>query len=96
MKLSREEVQRIAQLVRLGLDENEVEQFGFQLSNILENMEILAQVDTTNIPPTTQSVSLRNIFRDDEAIESYPREQILANAPQTTNDHFKVKAVLEE
>ena len=96
MKLSKEEVQGIAQLVKLGLNENEVEQFRLQLSNILENMEILKEVDTTNIPPSSQSVSLQNIFRADEAIESYPRDQILANAPQTTNDYFKVKAVLEE
>ena len=96
MKLSREDVQRIAQLVKLGLNENEVEQLRLQLSDILDNMEILKQVDTTDVPPSSQSVSLQNIFRADEAIESYPKDQILANAPQTTNSYFKVKAVLEE
>ena len=95
MKLSREDVQRIAQLVKLGLNENEVEQLS-QLSDILDNMEILKQVDTTDVPPSSQSVSLQNIFRADEAIESYPKDEILANAPQTTNAYFKVKAVLEE
>ncbi len=96
MKLSREDVQRIAQLVKLGLNENEVEQLRLQLSDILDNMEILKQVDTTDVPPSSQSVSLQNIFRADEAIESYPKDEILANAPQTTNAYFKVKAVLEE
>jgi aspartyl-tRNA(Asn)/glutamyl-tRNA(Gln) amidotransferase subunit C len=96
MKLSREEVQRISQLVRLGLDEAEIEQFRLQLSDILENMEILKQVDTSNVPPTAQSVNLQNVFRPDEAIDSCPVDQILANAPQSINNFIKVKAVLEE
>jgi aspartyl-tRNA(Asn)/glutamyl-tRNA(Gln) amidotransferase subunit C len=96
MKLSREEVQRISQLVRLGLDESEIEQFRLQLSDILENMEMLKQVDTSNVLPTAQSVNLQNVFRPDEAIESCPVDQIMANAPQSTNNFIKVKAVLEE
>ena len=96
MKLSREEVQHISQLVRLGLNDADIDQFSLDLSNILENMEILKQVDTTNIPPTSQSVSLKNVFRKDEAAESYSTDQILANAPQSANDFIKVKAVLEE
>jgi len=96
MRLSREEVQRISQLVRMGLDESEIEQFRIQLSDILENMEILKQVDTTNVQPTAQSVNLTNIFRPDKPLESCPTDQILANAPQSMNNFFKVKAVLEE
>jgi aspartyl-tRNA(Asn)/glutamyl-tRNA(Gln) amidotransferase subunit C len=96
MKLSREEVQHIALLARLGLNEDEVEKFRLQLSNILENFEILKQVDTTNLPPTAQSVNLQNVFRTDESKPSYPVEEILANTPQQENNYFKVKAVLEE
>lgn len=96
MKLSREEVRHIALLARLGLDEDEVEKFRVQLSNILENFEILKQVDTTNLPPTAQSIKLQNVFRADEPKISYSPEEILANAPQRDNNYFKVKAVLEE
>ncbi len=96
MKLSREEVQHIALLVRMGLNEDEIEKFQLQLSNILENFEILKQVDTSDLPPTTQSIKLQNIFRPDEAKASYPPGEILANAPQQDNSFFKVKAVLEE
>ncbi len=95
MKLSREEVLHIAALARLGLDEAETEKFREQLSNILENFEILQQVDTTNVPPTTQSVDLQNVLRDDKATASYPRRQILANAPYAEEGYFRVKAILE-
>ncbi len=96
MKLSREEVKHIALLARLGLNEDEIEKFRLQLSNILDNFEVLKQVDTSDLPPTAQSVNLQNIFRVDEARTSYPAEEILANAPQQDNNYFKVKAVLEE
>jgi aspartyl-tRNA(Asn)/glutamyl-tRNA(Gln) amidotransferase subunit C len=96
MKLSREEVKHIALLARLGLSENDIEKFSLQLSNILENFEILKQVDTGDLPPTAQSVKLQNVFRDDEARTSYPVEEILTNAPQQDKNYFKVKAVLEE
>jgi aspartyl-tRNA(Asn)/glutamyl-tRNA(Gln) amidotransferase subunit C len=96
MKLSREEVKHIAILARLGISEDEIEKFSLQLSNILDNFEVLKQVDTSNLPPTAQSVNLQNIFRADEAESSYPAEEILANAPKQDNNYFKVKAVLEE
>jgi len=95
MKLTREDVLHIALLARLGLTDTEVERFREQLSNILENFEILQQVDTTDIPPTAQSIDLQNIVRDDEVAESLPPNQILANAPQKEGNFFRVRAVLE-
>ena len=95
MKLSREEVQHIALLARLGLSEEEIEKFRIQLSNILENFEILKQVDTSDLPPTAQSVDLQNVLRPDEPKPSYPVKKILDNAPQREGDYFKTKAVLE-
>jgi aspartyl-tRNA(Asn)/glutamyl-tRNA(Gln) amidotransferase subunit C len=95
MKLSRKEVQHIALLARLGLSEAEIEKFRIQLSDILENFEILKQLDTTDVPPTAQSIALQNVLRPDEAKASYPPEDILANAPQREGNCFKVRAVLE-
>jgi aspartyl-tRNA(Asn)/glutamyl-tRNA(Gln) amidotransferase subunit C len=94
MKLNREEVLHIARLARLGLDETEVARFSEQLSNLLENFEILQQVDTTNVPPTAQSIALQNVIRDDESQASLPPDQILANAPQKEGDFFRVRPVL--
>jgi len=95
MKLTREDVLHIARLARLGLTETELEKLREQLSNILENFEILQKVDTTDIPPTAQSIALQNVLRDDEVAASLPQSQILANAPQKEGNFFRVRAVLE-
>ena len=96
MKLSREEVLHIALLARLGLTEAEVDKFREQLSNILENFEALQQIDTTDVPPTAQSIALQNVVSDDEVSPSLPPDQVLANAPKKEGDLFRVRAVLEE
>ena len=95
MKLSYEQVQHIAWLARLGLSEEEVEKFSLQLSNILENFEILKQVDTTNVPLATHTIPLQNVFRKDEVAGSYPQAEILSNAPRQEGNCFKVQAILE-
>jgi aspartyl-tRNA(Asn)/glutamyl-tRNA(Gln) amidotransferase subunit C len=95
MKLSREEVLHIARLARVGLTEEDVDRLREQLSNILENFEALKQVDTTDVPPTTQSIPLQNVTKDDKIAPSQSQEQTLANAPRQDGEYFRVKAVLE-
>ncbi|MBI2869857.1 MAG: Asp-tRNA(Asn)/Glu-tRNA(Gln) amidotransferase subunit GatC [Chloroflexi bacterium] len=95
MTLSRDEVLHIARLARLGLTGEEVDRFREQLSNILQNFEVLNQVDTAGVPPTAQSVSLQNVMRDDTVCPSLSPAEVLANAPQREDDLFKVRAVLE-
>jgi len=95
MKLSREEVLHIALLARLGLSDTDVEKLSEQLSNILENFEVLQEVDTSATPPTAQSISLQTVMRNDEVAPSLPTDKVLTNAPQKEGDFFKVRAVLE-
>ena len=95
MKLSREEVKHLALLARLGLSDSELEQLREQLSNILENFEILQRVDTTDVLPTSHSIALENVLRDDETISSLPVEDVLSNSPDREENYFKVRAVLE-
>jgi aspartyl-tRNA(Asn)/glutamyl-tRNA(Gln) amidotransferase subunit C len=95
MKLSREEVLHIAKLARVGVTDEDVERLREQLSDILDNFEILQQVDTTDVPPTTQPNPLQNVTKDDQVADSLPPEQILANAPRKEEGFFRVKAVLE-
>lgn len=96
MKLSREDVLHIATLCRLGVAEADVDKFREQLSNILENFEILQRVDTTHVPPTAQSIPLQNVMRTDEVAPSLPPSDVLANAPRKEDELFRVRAVLEE
>ena len=95
MKLSYKQVRHIAWLARLGLGEEEVEKFSLQLSNILENFEILKEVNTAGVPPATHTIPLQNVFRKDDVAESYSQAEILSNAPKQEGDCFKVQAILE-
>jgi aspartyl-tRNA(Asn)/glutamyl-tRNA(Gln) amidotransferase subunit C len=95
MKLSREEVLHIAKLARIALSEDEITRLSEQLSDLLENFEILQQVNTDDVPPTAQSVDLLSVTRGDEVAPSYPPEDILANAPRRDENCFRVKPVLE-
>ncbi len=95
MKISREEVLHIARLARLGLTDAEVDKLREQLSNILENFEVLRKVDTSGVSPTAQSITLQNVLRDDEVAASLPQDEILANAPRQEENYFRVRAVLE-
>ena len=88
-------MKHIALLARLGLSEDEVEKLREQLSNILENFEILKKVDTTDVPPTSHPIALVNVMRDDEVAPSFPPDEILANAPREEDGCFRVRAVLE-
>ena len=95
MRLSKEEVRHIALLARVGMSEEEIGRMQDQLSNILENFQALEEVDTTDVSPTGHAVALNTVMRSDDPQESYPKEDILANAPQREDDFFRVKAVLE-
>ena len=95
MKLTRAEVEHIAELAKLELTEEEKEKFREQLSAILEYAEMLQRLDTEAIPPTATVLPLRNVMRPDEVEPSLPLEDILANAPQAEDSYFKVQAILE-
>jgi aspartyl-tRNA(Asn)/glutamyl-tRNA(Gln) amidotransferase subunit C len=95
MKLNKEQVLHIARLAKLGLTEDEVEKMSEQLSNILENFEILNKVDTDGVPPTAQPNALTNVLKEDIVKPSLPQDEVLANAPQRDGDYIKVKVVLE-
>lgn len=94
MRLSRGEVEYVATLARLGLDDDEVTRLQDQLSSILEHIAALDRIDTDAIPPTAQVVNLTNVTRDDVVRGSLLRDAVLANAPRQHEGFFEVHAVL--
>jgi aspartyl-tRNA(Asn)/glutamyl-tRNA(Gln) amidotransferase subunit C len=94
-KLSLEEVETIAELAKLTLTEEEKAMFQEQLSAILDYAEMLQQVDTTGIPPTTSAIPVKNVMRPDERRLHLPNEAALFNAPEAEDGQFKVQAVLD-
>lgn len=95
MALTREQVEHIADLAKLGLTEAEIERFREQLSAILEYAAMLNRLDTASIPPTASVLPLRNVMRMDETRPSLSQADALQNAPSTDGGYFQVKAVLE-
>ena len=96
MPLTREEVQHIAALCRIGMTEEDLQKMPEELSIILELFQVLQELDTNEVPPTGHSVSVETVMRADEPRPSYPGEDTLSNAPQREGDLFRVKPVLEE
>jgi aspartyl-tRNA(Asn)/glutamyl-tRNA(Gln) amidotransferase subunit C len=95
MSISREDVEHVARLARLGLDDAELERMAAELSHILDAMAALRQLDTSDIAPTAQVIPLQNVMRDDIARPSWPVEDILKNAPETREQQFVVPPVLD-
>ena len=95
MTLTREVVDRVAGLARLGLTDEEKELFRGQLSAILDYAEVLNRLDTDGTSPMASVLPLRNVMRPDEARPSLAREDVLANAPRQEDGQFRVPAVLE-
>ena len=96
MPLNREQVEHIASLARIGLTNEEIEVFRQQLSDVLEQFQVLADLDTTAIEPTGHAVDLRGVLREDGAEGSLTLEEALSNAPRREGEFIRVKAVLEE
>lgn len=96
MKLTKQQVQHIAQLARLGLNKREIEKFQKELSSILDWAEQLGEVDTEKIKPAGQVTGLQNVMRKDAVKCQAPnlKNQILKNAPARDEDYFKTKTPL--
>ena len=94
--ITRDDVEHVAALARLGLGEDEIERMVSQLNNILEAIAVLQDVDTAAVGPTAQVIPLENVMRDDEPRDGITRDAALANAPLREGAHLRVPVVLEE
>jgi aspartyl-tRNA(Asn)/glutamyl-tRNA(Gln) amidotransferase subunit C len=95
MSLSTSDVAKVALLARLRLSEVELAQFTGQLSQIVDFVAQLQELDTANVEPLAHGVEMRNVFRDDVVKPSLDRDAALANAPKRNAHSFLVPAVLE-
>jgi aspartyl-tRNA(Asn)/glutamyl-tRNA(Gln) amidotransferase subunit C len=94
--ISREDVEHVAHLARLHLDDEEVDRMQTQLSNILEAIETLRDVDTSHVGPTASVIQLENVMREDVARPGLTRDAALANAPLRDDPFLRVPTVLQE
>ena len=94
--ISRDDVLHVARLARLHLSDEEVDRLQAQLTNILEAIETLRDVDTSHVGPTASVIRLENVMREDEPRQPMSREATLANAPLRDDPFLRVPTVLEE
>jgi aspartyl-tRNA(Asn)/glutamyl-tRNA(Gln) amidotransferase subunit C len=94
--ITRADVENVAALARLHLTDEELARMEGQLSRVLEAIEVLRDVDTSQIGPTASVLPLENVMREDEADDGISREAALANAPLREGDHLRVPLVLKE
>jgi aspartyl-tRNA(Asn)/glutamyl-tRNA(Gln) amidotransferase subunit C len=94
MKLSKEEVLKIANLARLELSGAEVEKYATQLSAILDYVEKLNELNIEGIEPTAHAVLVPTPYRNDEPIRNTALEKSLSNAPDREDDFFRVPRVI--
>lgn len=85
----------MAHLARLNVGEEETEKFTSQLNDILVYMDILNNIETAGIEPTTHAIDLTNAFREDNVKKSLGTKGTLANAPDEFGDFFRVPKVIE-
>ncbi len=95
MSVTKKEVENIAKLSKLKLSDPEVEEFTGDMNKILDYMEKLNELDTKEVKPLLHPLEDYNIFREDELKDSIDREDALKNAPNRTEEFFKVPKVIK-
>lgn len=96
MPINRDQVTHIAALARIGISEDEIGVYAGQLSDIIDQFDILNELDTAGVEPTGHAGELRAVMRDDAPADSLSPDEALSNAPRREGEFFRVRAVLEE
>jgi aspartyl-tRNA(Asn)/glutamyl-tRNA(Gln) amidotransferase subunit C len=94
--ISREEVAHLARLARLAVTDEELDTFAGQLDVILQAVAQVGEIAAVDVPPTSHSVPLTNVYRDDVVVPGLDREDALAGAPDTEQHRFRVPRILDE
>ncbi len=89
------EIEQIIMLSRLELAENEKVLFSNQIGNIIDYIDKLNELDTTDVDPTAHVVPIKNVFRGDDLQPSLPRDRVLQNAPSRSDNFYRVPKIIE-
>ena len=93
-KITIEEVEKVANLARLTFDDAEKRQFTDHLAQILDYIDKLNELDTSDVPPTSHVIPIRNVTKKDIVKPSYPRETVLKTAPSAEKGYFEVPKII--
>jgi aspartyl-tRNA(Asn)/glutamyl-tRNA(Gln) amidotransferase subunit C len=95
-RITRGEVEHVAQLARLALTDAEIDALTGELGAILDHAAQVSALDTADVPPTAHPLPLVNVLRPDEVRPCLDRAEVLAAAPATEDDRFRVPRILGE
>ena len=93
--LTSEAIRHLASLTRISMSDEEVEKMRDEMSNILDNIAVLNEINTDSVDTTGHSVDLTSVLRDDVSKDSLSTTDILSNAPNHDEDLIKIKPVFE-
>ncbi|MDC3417503.1 Asp-tRNA(Asn)/Glu-tRNA(Gln) amidotransferase subunit GatC [Aquibacillus salsiterrae] len=93
--ISKDQVKHVAHLARLAITDEEVEKMTKQLGDIIKYAELLNELDTDNVQPTTHVLDLKNVMRKDEPRKWIEKEDAMKNAPDQQDGQFRVPSILE-
>ena len=94
-KMTKEDVIEVAHLARLAITDEEAVHFADQLEAITNAMELLNELDTENVEPTTHVLPLVNVMREDKSIEGLPRELVMKNVKEHEGGQVRVPTILD-
>lgn len=93
--LTKEDVSAIAEYVRIGMDDSEIDQMTVDLNNIIESLKPITEYDLEGVEPTFHPIgTLSNIMRTDEVAPSFSQETALRNAPRQQDGSFQIPSIL--
>ena len=95
-KITNEEVKKVANLARLELNKDEINNHAEQLEKILEYINQLEKINTDDVPCTTRAIEVLNVFRKDEKKNSDCIEELLELGPSREDKYFKVPKIINE
>lgn len=94
MAISVDEVRYIASLARLRFSDEEKRRLAVQMNAMLQYMEKLNELDTTDVPPMSHVLDTQNVYRADEVVQRISHDEALKNAPDADNEYFRVPKVI--
>ena len=96
MSISKEEILHIADLSKLYVSDDKIEKYTKDLSDVVDLANQLESIDVSDVYPTNHILDIKNVFREDEVVPSFNREDVLKNAPQAQGGCVSVPKVVEQ